>query len=65
MDPDERVKPRLSEALTRGARPDSNSRHVVQISSPMSSRYVPWGQLNLTVLLMSMDPSADDININK
>jgi hypothetical protein len=31
----ERVKPRLSQALTRGARPDSNSRPAVQISNPL------------------------------
>jgi hypothetical protein len=31
----ERVKPRLSQVLTRGARPDSNSRPAVQISSPL------------------------------
>jgi len=42
--PGEWVKPRLSQALTRDARPDSNSRPVVQISSPLPSRYAPWGQ---------------------
>jgi len=42
--PGERVKPRLSQALTRGARPDSNSRPAVQISSPLPSRYAHWGQ---------------------
>ena len=35
----ERVKPQLSQALTKGAHPDSNSRHAIQISSPLSSRY--------------------------
>jgi hypothetical protein len=40
----EQVKPRLSQALTRGARPDSNSRPAVQISSPLPSRYAPLGQ---------------------
>jgi len=40
----ERVKPRLSQALTRGARTDSNSRPAVQISSPLTSRYAPWRQ---------------------
>jgi hypothetical protein len=35
-------KPRLSQAFTRDARPDSNSRPAVQISSPLPSRYVPW-----------------------
>jgi len=45
--PDERVKPRLSQALTRGARPDSNSRPAVQISNPLPSRYAPWGPSNL------------------
>jgi len=44
VDLDERVKPRLSQTLTRGARPDSNSRPVVQISSPLLSRYAPWRQ---------------------
>jgi hypothetical protein len=38
--PDERVKPRLSHILIRGARPDSNSRPAVQISSFLLSRYV-------------------------
>ena len=32
-------KPRLSQAFTRDARPDSNSRPAVQISSPLPSRY--------------------------
>jgi hypothetical protein len=41
--PGEEVKPRLSQALTRGARPDSNSRPAVQISNPLPSRYAPWG----------------------
>ena len=40
--PGERVKPRLSQTLTRGARPDSNSKPVVHISSPLSSPYAPW-----------------------
>jgi hypothetical protein len=35
----ERVKPRLSQTLTRGACPDSKKRPAVQISSPLSSRY--------------------------
>jgi hypothetical protein len=43
VSPGERVKPRLSQALTRGARPDLNSRPAVQISNPLSSRYAPWG----------------------
>jgi hypothetical protein len=42
--PGEGVKPWLSQALTRGARPDSNSRPAVQISNPLPSRYAPWGQ---------------------
>jgi len=37
--PGERVKPRLSHILIRGARPDSNSRPAVQISSLLLSRY--------------------------
>ena len=41
--PGERVKSRLSQTLTRGARPDSNSRPTVQISSSLPSRYAPWG----------------------
>ena len=36
----ERVKFRLFQALTRGARPDSNSRPAVLISSPLLSHYV-------------------------
>jgi hypothetical protein len=47
MGPGEQVKPRLFQALTRGARPDSNSRPDVQISSPLSSRYAPWGLIEL------------------
>jgi hypothetical protein len=38
----ERVKPRLSQALTRGTRPDSNSKPAVQISNPLSSCYDIW-----------------------
>ena len=41
--PGERVKSRLFQTLTRGARPDSNSRPTVQISSSLPSRYAPWG----------------------
>jgi hypothetical protein len=41
--PSERVKLRLSQVLTRDARPDLNSRPAVQISSPLPLRYVPWG----------------------
>jgi hypothetical protein len=33
--PGKEVKLRLSQALTRGARPDSNSRPAVQISNPL------------------------------
>jgi hypothetical protein len=43
MGPGERVKPRLSQTLTRGARPDSNSRPAVQILNSLSSRYASWG----------------------
>jgi len=43
--PGEGVKPRLSQALTRGACPDLNSRPAVQISNPLPSHYVPWGLL--------------------
>jgi len=43
--PDEGVKPWLSQALTRGARPDSNSRPAMQISNPLLSRYAAWGLL--------------------
>jgi len=35
----EQVKSRLSHALIRGARPDSNSRLTVQISISLSSRH--------------------------
>jgi len=48
--PGERVKPRLFQALTRGARPDSNSRPVVQISSHLPSRYVHWGPCETSLL---------------
>jgi hypothetical protein len=51
----EGVKPRLFQALTRGARPDSNSRPAVQISNHLPSRYVPWGQyMSLHVHVLSM-----------
>jgi len=40
--PGKGVKPRLSQALTRGACPDSNSRPAMQISNPLPSRYAPW-----------------------
>jgi len=40
--PGEGVKPRLSQVLTKGARPDSNSRPAVQISNPLPSRYTSW-----------------------
>jgi len=39
MGPGKGVKPRLSQTLTRGARPDSNSRPAVQIPNPLPSRY--------------------------
>jgi len=39
--PGEGVKSRLSQALTRGAHPNSNSRPAVQISNLLPSRYVP------------------------
>jgi hypothetical protein len=58
--PGEEVKPQLSQALTRDTRPDSNSRPAVQISNPLSSRYVPWGR-KLTLLLMSY--TSIDTNI--
>jgi len=41
--PGEQTKHRLSRVLTRGARPDSNSRPAMQISSLLPSRYAPWG----------------------
>jgi hypothetical protein len=37
----EGVKPQLFQALTKGARPDSNSRPAMQISNLLLSRYVP------------------------
>jgi len=46
MDPGERVKSRLSQALIKGTRPDSNSRLVVQISSSLPSCYAPYGQIH-------------------
>jgi hypothetical protein len=45
--PGEGVKPRLSQALTRGARPDLNSRPAVQIPNPLPSRYAFWGPSSL------------------
>jgi len=47
----ERVKLRLSRALTRDARPDSNSRPVVHISSPLPSRYATSKPLSLFSVL--------------
>jgi hypothetical protein len=44
--PGEGVKPRLSQALTRGARPDSNSRPAVQISNPLPSPYIKKTKIN-------------------
>jgi len=41
----ERVKSRLSQALTRDTRPDSNSRPAVQILNPLPSRYALREQL--------------------
>ena len=43
----ELVKPRLFQALTRGARPDSNSRPAMQISNSLLSCYVIWGHFFL------------------
>jgi hypothetical protein len=40
------VKPRLSQALKKDARPDSNSRLAVQISSLLLSRHASWDPLN-------------------
>jgi len=46
MGPGEGVKSQLSQALTRRARPNSNSKPAVQISNPLPSRYTPWRQPN-------------------
>jgi len=55
--PGKGVKPRLSQALTRDARPDSNSRPAVQISNPLSSRYVSLGRfmvyININIIKFS------------
>ena len=56
--PGERVKPRLSQTLTRSARPDSNSRPAVQISNPLPPRYTPWGQFLKPWLSQSFTRSA-------
>jgi len=48
----EGVKPRLSQTLTRGARPDSNSRPAVQISNFLPSHQASWG-LNRQLLMLS------------
>jgi hypothetical protein len=42
VDPGERIKYRLFQALTRGARLDSNTRPAVQILSSLPSRYATW-----------------------
>jgi len=49
----EGVKPRLFQALTRSARPDSNSRPAVQISNSLPSHYALWDKffLNGQILL--------------
>jgi hypothetical protein len=52
--PGEWVKLRLSQALTRGARPDSNSRPAVQISSLLSSRYAPWEPYHLLLSVYTL-----------
>jgi hypothetical protein len=50
MVPGEQVKPRLSQALTRNARPDSNLRLAVQISSSLLSRYAgTYLKISLTI----------------
>ena len=49
---DERVKPRLSQTLTRDLRSDSNSRPAVQISSPLLSRH---GPRSLLLIIKSQD----------
>jgi hypothetical protein len=46
MGPGERVKSRLSQVLIKDIRPDSNSRHAVQISSLLLSRHASWDPLN-------------------
>jgi hypothetical protein len=43
----ERVKPRLSQALTRDARPNLNSKPAVQISNPLPSHLSSYFQKNL------------------
>jgi hypothetical protein len=64
MDPGERVKPRLFQALTRDARSDSNSRPAVQISSPLSSYYAPWEHWQVTPTWKSCLPySTFDLKI--
>jgi len=50
----EGVKPRLSQALTRGARPDSNSRPAMQISNPLPSRYASWGTILPSLLTIAL-----------
>ena len=49
VDPSEWVKLRLSQTLTRGTCPDSNSRFTVQISSPLPSHHAtrPLRTLNI------------------
>jgi hypothetical protein len=47
----EGVKPRLYQALIKGARLDSNSRPAVQISNPLPSHYVPWKYIFLLLLI--------------
>jgi len=47
--PGERVKPRLSQALTRDARPDSNSRPPVQISN-LCHHATPLGDVVIVIV---------------
>jgi len=72
----ERVKPQLSQALTRDVRLDSNSRPVVQISSHLPSRYAPSSLVQIrclqyafqdfnTITLVQMYFKTRSLNKNK
>jgi hypothetical protein len=56
---DERVKPWLSQALTRDARPDSNSRSAVQISNLLPSRYAASEPNNQSLLTWKSTTTRD------
>jgi len=58
--PDEGVKPRLSQALTKDARPDSNSRPAVQISNPFAITLRPLRTTIPTLPITNQKANLDE-----